>query len=200
MQFGGGGISYTPNQTPPTVIPPVVFPVTGANNGLRMNGTVVQLGGPLPTGEVLIEQDSFVTIQAAIPNQRFGIIYDVDPQNQFLITENAGHLIIALASSDGVQFSAGISIDPNDVLIGVVDLVSGNNPRISFSALNNNVDILAGNGLKITGDTVLMHTGTALANGAAANVGTLNNAPAAGNPTKWISIDDNGTIRRIPAW
>jgi hypothetical protein len=30
--------------------------------------------------------------------------------------------------------------------------------------------------------------------------GTLTNAPAAGNPTKWITINDNGTLRRIPTW
>jgi len=29
---------------------------------------------------------------------------------------------------------------------------------------------------------------------------TLTNAPVSSNPTKWISIDDNGTIRRIPTW
>jgi hypothetical protein len=28
----------------------------------------------------------------------------------------------------------------------------------------------------------------------------VTNAPAAGNPTKWIAIDDNGTSRKIPAW
>lgn len=56
------------------------------------------------------------------------------------------------------------------------------------------------NRLTITGDTVLLHTGTALANGAAAAAGTLLNAPIAGNPTKWITIDDNGVARRIPAW
>ena len=43
-------------------------------------------------------------------------------------------------------------------------------------------------------------TNTALTNGAAAAVGTLLNAPAAGNPTKWIGINDNGTTRYIPAW
>lgn len=48
--------------------------------------------------------------------------------------------------------------------------------------------------------TFLIRTGTTLSNGAAANTGTLTNAPAAGNPTKWISIDDNGTTRKIPAW
>lgn len=36
--------------------------------------------------------------------------------------------------------------------------------------------------------------------GAAANTGTLTNAPAAGNPTCWIQVDDNGTPRYIPAW
>lgn len=41
---------------------------------------------------------------------------------------------------------------------------------------------------------------TAWNNGAGAGAGTLTNAPAAGNPTKWISINDAGTIRKIPAW
>lgn len=43
-------------------------------------------------------------------------------------------------------------------------------------------------------------TNTALTNGAGAAAGTLLTAPVAGNPTKWIGIDDNGTIRYIPAW
>lgn len=43
-------------------------------------------------------------------------------------------------------------------------------------------------------------TNTALTNGAAAALGTLTNAPTAGNPTKWIGILDNGVLRYIPAW
>lgn len=65
---------------------------------------------------------------------------------------------------------------------------------------------IATTGLTVTGTittsaTTFLHrtTGT-LANGAAAQAGTLLNAPAAGNPTKWIPIDDNGTTRYIPAW
>lgn len=51
------------------------------------------------------------------------------------------------------------------------------------------------------GDATFMIRQTAtLNNGAAAQVGTLTNAPTAGNPTKWIPIDDNGTTRYIPAW
>lgn len=46
----------------------------------------------------------------------------------------------------------------------------------------------------------LLFTLAALTNNAGASPGTLTNAPAAGNPTKWIKINDNGTIRSIPAW
>lgn len=61
-----------------------------------------------------------------------------------------------------------------------------------------------------TGDTLtvgpsattgaLMASSAALTTGAGVSVGTLTNAPSAGNPTKWIKINDNGTIRSIPAW
>jgi hypothetical protein len=43
-------------------------------------------------------------------------------------------------------------------------------------------------------------SGASFDNGAGASAGTMTNAPAAGNPTKWIPIDDNGTTRYIPAW
>ena len=46
----------------------------------------------------------------------------------------------------------------------------------------------------------LIKSNTTLTNGAAAAAGTLGNAPAAGNPTKWIPLNDNGTTRYIPAW
>ena len=34
----------------------------------------------------------------------------------------------------------------------------------------------------------------------AATVNAFTNSPVAGNPTKWIGINDNGTVRRIPTW
>ena len=43
-------------------------------------------------------------------------------------------------------------------------------------------------------------SGASFTDGAGASAGTLTNAPAVGNPTKWIPIDDNGTTRYIPAW
>lgn len=48
--------------------------------------------------------------------------------------------------------------------------------------------------------TYMMRNRTSWTNGAAAQTGTLTNAPSAGNPTKWIAVDDNGTSRKIPAW
>lgn len=46
----------------------------------------------------------------------------------------------------------------------------------------------------------LMRTKTSWNTGAGVGVGTLTNAPASTNPTKWIPVDDNGTTRYIPAW
>jgi hypothetical protein len=60
--------------------------------------------------------------------------------------------------------------------------------------------IEVGVGLKVPGGAQFLTTSTALTNGAAAGAGTITNAPAAGNPTKWIGINDNGTIRYIPSW
>jgi len=48
--------------------------------------------------------------------------------------------------------------------------------------------------------TAMLTSAVAMNDGAAAAAGTLLNAPAAGNPTKWIPFNDNGTTRYIPAW
>jgi len=60
------------------------------------------------------------------------------------------------------------------------------------------LDVAGGIGQNQT--TALIHAATAMNNGAAAALGTLTNAPAAGNPTKWIPIDDAGVTRYIPCW
>jgi len=49
-------------------------------------------------------------------------------------------------------------------------------------------------------DSTLLHTTVALADGSSSNSATLTNAPAAGNPSKWVKIDDDGTTRWIPTW
>jgi hypothetical protein len=78
---------------------------------------------------------------------------------------------------------------------------------ISDSSTAKNSVFIDANGGSITAPDIysndssfLIRSKATLNNGAGAATGTLTNAPAGGNPTKWISIDDNGTTRKIPAW
>lgn len=48
--------------------------------------------------------------------------------------------------------------------------------------------------------TILLETTAALTNSAAAAAATLLNSPVAGNPTKWVAVNDNGTTRYTPLW
>lgn len=52
----------------------------------------------------------------------------------------------------------------------------------------------------VSSNATLMRAAVNLTNGAGASAGTLLNAPVAGDPTKWIPINDNGTTRYIPCW
>lgn len=61
-------------------------------------------------------------------------------------------------------------------------------------------DTLRVNGAITVNSAVMLQTKTSFTNGAAAAAGTITNAPTAGNPTKWIPVNDNGTTRYLPAW
>ena len=87
------------------------------------------------------------------------------------------------------------------------------NPRQEIGTLGaqdaNNVQIGGGtavlssatiDALTTAGGAVLQTTNAALTDGAGIALGTLTTAPSAGDPTKWIGIDDNGTVRYVPAW
>lgn len=63
---------------------------------------------------------------------------------------------------------------------------------------NFSLDGALGAGSSIT--SPLIRSGRAMSDGAGASLGTLTNAPAAGNPTKWLAVDDNGTTRWVPSW
>ena len=59
----------------------------------------------------------------------------------------------------------------------------------------------AGAGLvTLPGGATLLKTTAALTDVAGVGVGTLTNAPTAGNPTKWCQFNDNGTLRKFPTW
>ena len=98
-----------------------------------------------------------------------------------------------------------LSMEPRaEVLQAELDL----NPRLEIGTLAaqnaSNVAItggtLSGITISTTGGAVLASTSAALTNGAGVGAGTLLTAPVAGNPTKWIGINDNGTTRYVPSW
>ena len=77
----------------------------------------------------------------------------------------------------------------------------GNNTRTVFqlgdgSALSG-VDALD---ISIANNLALVKTSVAMFDGAGVQLGTLGTAPTAGNPTKWLPINDNGTVRYVPSW
>ena len=75
---------------------------------------------------------------------------------------------------------------------------TGSTSRAVSATFTNAMLTLSGN-ITTLGGTFLTTTSD-LTNGAAAQVATMTNGPTAGNPTKWIPINDNGTTRYIPAW
>lgn len=56
------------------------------------------------------------------------------------------------------------------------------------------------NGALSISSSTMLRSATSFTNNAGVGAGTITNAPSAGNPTKWIPINDNGTTRNIPAW
>jgi len=113
--------------------------------------------------------------------------------------------IIALLSQLSVTPSASPTVLPDDLspprveIVGIDDL----SPRTELGTMSaqnaDNVSITGGTAV-LAGGATLIGTKTALTNGAGALAGSLLNSPAAGNPTKWIAINDAGTTRYIPAW
>ena len=126
------------------------------------------------------------------------------------ISTSAGSLAITPAIVAASTISAlaitGNSFIPNSATVPTngMYLEAANNP--AFAANSTKIFEYDSTGIQIagtvttTGGATFHTTSTALTNGAGAGAGTLTNAPAAGDPTKWIGINDNGTTRYIPAW
>jgi len=128
---------------------------------------------------------------------------------------------VTLGATGTLSWAARGSIKSSaDGIIELFNAAQNNFTRLNFGGTTSSFGAIARNGAGIsivladgsanaaltalsvtTSQTAFMHnTSAALADGAGASAGTLANAPAVGNPTKWIPINDNGTTRYIPAW
>lgn len=140
-----------------------------------------------------------------------GTYFFIDDTNQVIQTFNQGAANGMYLNFVSGNFSFG---DINDLNNGTKIIIDDSLPRISMgdvSGIINNTTLIiddgaqqvvarGNNGFYVQASGQLIGSFTTLTNNAGVAAGTLLNAPAAGNPTKWIPIDDNGTIRNIPAW
>lgn len=117
---------------------------------------------------------------------------------------NGGTLAMTL-NEKGLHIGGGVNsaATPGDLTIGrggtsaVIYFGSSGGQYVYYDGSKYNV---VGGAIALANATYLMRNTVSWTNNSAAATGTLTNAPTAGNPTKWIAIDDNGTTRYIPAW
>lgn len=123
-------------------------------------------------------------------------IFDFNHGNSLIWFDNSGNATFV----GGVGFTTGagtFSAEAPDAMLSrtaAATLALGNGTAADTSGTLVLTDLYTNDA------TYIIRCKTTLTNGAGAQVGTITNAPAAGNPTKWVGIDDNGTIRYIPTW
>lgn len=94
------------------------------------------------------------------------------------------------------------------LLVNITDTASGANTKVfdfkvdaaSVSSLNPAGQLTLAENILSAATDFMHETSADLADGAAAGAGTLTNAPTAGDPAKWVAINDNGTTRYFPTW
>jgi hypothetical protein len=173
--------------------------VNGMAEGIDASGT--------PFGEVWAAGDVLYLGNTA------GTLTKVKP-----VGPKVNNAIGVVTSTTSIQVQQTRSIGVNELYD--VDPAGGTNGdllifdsafgRFRYNKLTAGTSIKITNGagtITIAGDNLtnnqagsLISSSVALSNGAGAALGTLTNAPAAGPPTKWIPVSDNGTTRYFPAW
>lgn len=108
---------------------------------------------------------------------------------------------ITAAQSVGAQFGVnGASTNDSFILNFVYAGAGSASNTFNIGAFGGSAISIGVTGLITVPSTTLLASSVALTNGAAAQIATMTNGPTAGNPTKWVPINDNGTTRYIPAW
>lgn len=147
-------------------------------------GFTMQYGGADADGNFIGEYSYNATANTSAPDFRIAAILGV---TQGSTANWRGGQLIFRTRSDGGSFQNALTMNNDQsAVIGTSDPGGSDQLRV--------------NGALTINSSTMIRTFTSFTNGAGASVGTLTNAPAAGDPTKWIAINDNGTTRYIPAW
>lgn len=169
--FGAGGIgAYGTGGTKPAILMPYDYEIQWYTAGTTIGAHIVSG----PTGNLYFKSIDTFLFDNNVNMPEGKVISFGAFSSYFGGSSTSGNLTFNTGSTERGRFMTGFSVGTtSDPGVGLIYLNSA-----SF----------------------LMRNKTSWSNGAAASAGTLANAPAAGNPTKWIPIDDNGTTRYIPAW
>jgi hypothetical protein len=150
-----------------------------ADRGIKIdNGFTAQIRlQPNPVSPLLISNAN-----ANVRIESSNAVVELQSQNIVCSMTNTGFFDIQSAGSV-VRFR---TLQNGNVMIGQV--------------IDNGQRLQVNGGVSFSEAGFMLHAAAAMTDGAGAALGTLANAPVAGNPTKWIAFDDAGTTRFIPAW
>ena len=118
-----------------------------------------------------------------------------------MLGSTAGSLsLIASDSANNLTITQPLTVGVAGTAAGQIIVAGATSGGATLSTTATGSGLISSGDLFTNDASFLIRTQTTLANAASTNTATLTNAPTAGDPTKWISVDDNGTTRRIPAW
>jgi hypothetical protein len=161
-------------------------------------------GGSLTSGSgnIVGGVDSAVNLSAGSYNIALGgkISTGVGPT----LTTGSQNIVLG-ADCDVASATANGQMSIGNIIYGTGNTNMGATPSTGWIGIGvraaYGAETFGVNGTIMTNSAAFMiGSNTAYANGAAASAATFTNAPAAGNPTKWIPINDAGVTRYVPAF
>lgn len=159
------------------------------SNAITGTGNVVMSASPTLTGTMIASAGTF---SSTLQGQDVIATRNVIVQGG--LAANAASRVVI--THDGTSMGTIYAFGVDNATGGTLVLQS----RSSGGGVQVNVASFTVTTRTFVGDAKVLRTGTTLTDGAGVGSGTLTNAPAAGNPTKWGIVDDNGTQRYVPLW
>jgi hypothetical protein len=174
---------------------------TSSANSTKTFGVTNSSSGAAASAQLLATNNASKVLALEIFSSGFTPALDALASGARVLASGVGGLSISAADAAGeIRFYTGgfnkrWTVNASGHILAATD----NSYDIGASGANRPRGVYIAGSLTLPGATLLA-TSSALTNGAGALTGTLTNSPATGNPTKWIPINDNGTVRYFPAW